>query len=406
MKKQLLLVLIAILGLNCYAQISYEKGYYINNSGQKIEGLIKNIEWLNNPTSIQFKSSENSDVQNLSIESVKEFRVYNYHKYERHTVDMDRSSDYLKDLSSDRNVNFKSETLFLKIEVDGDATLYSYFEGNLKRFFFKTSNTDITQLVYKRYYVSDDQVGKNNLYQQQLWKNLKCSDISLRKTERLDYKVNKLTAFFNLYNQCKNPDFIVKKTKVKANFNISIRPGVIFSTAEAARSAFLSPIRYEGGNGIGYRFGAEMEFVMKFNRNKWALLAEPTYQSFKADNIRRNRQVNITPGTEAIDLEYSSLQLPVGIRHYMFLGDNSSIFLNALMSFRLSSEIYTIKRPSTGNVLSIEKKGLTTFNFGIGYKYGKYSVELRYAPEESIQDIGSYDVQNNMMSLIIGYKIF
>ncbi len=44
MKQKLLVVFTTILSSNCFAQILFEKGYYIDNSNLKIDCFIKNIE--------------------------------------------------------------------------------------------------------------------------------------------------------------------------------------------------------------------------------------------------------------------------------------------------------------------------------------------------------------------------
>ena len=72
MRKQLLLLFATIFTINCYSQITYEKGYFINNSDQKVDCLIKNIEWENNPVMFKYKLSENSEPEIASIETVKE----------------------------------------------------------------------------------------------------------------------------------------------------------------------------------------------------------------------------------------------------------------------------------------------------------------------------------------------
>lgn len=245
-----------------------------------------------------------------------------------------------------------------------------------------------------------------------MWQNLKCSEISLKKIERLEYKANKLITFFDKYNQCKNPDYTVKKSKSKLNFNVSVRPGVIYSSVDAKRPTTFNSFNYEGGSATGFRFGAEMEFIMKFNRNKWAFLAEPTYQFFKAEVVERTRRPNpflpLIPiiETDFVDMEYSSIQLPLGIRHYMFLNENSSIFINASYSLRLGSKDYTIKRSSTGNVLAEVDKKFSDFQFGIGLKYKRYFIEARYGQEQTNVSQGGWAIENNMISLILGYKIF
>jgi len=403
MKKQLTTILLLLICFSSFAQIAFEKGYYINNSGQKIEGLIRNSDWLDNPTTIKFKVTESSEIQTLTIQNVKEFRVYKYSKYQRHTIDIDRSGDLYNSLSSNRNPIFKNETLFLKIEVDGDAILYSYTDGNLTRFFFKTQFSDVKQLIYKRYYASASQIGKNNQYQQQLWNNLKCSSVSIKNLERLDYKTSKLTGFFNKYNSCKNPEFSIKKSDTESSFNINIRPGVSFSSLTVVREAIFNNLNYIV-SATGYRFGAEFEFIMKFNRGKWALLFEPTYQAFNVNNISIGNNLN-NQTTSNIDLEYTSIRVPLGIRHYMFLNKESKIFINALLSIKFGLGGLKVNRSSTGNLLTELEKKLHSFNFGLGYKYKKYSIEARYDYIRSVPNQG-FVYQNKMVSLILGYKIF
>lgn len=93
MKRQLLLILIIILSLNGYSQISFEKGYYIDDSNQKIYCLIKNIDWENNPTEFEFKLTGNSEPKKAIVKNVKEFGIENISKYVRGNVNIDRSSD-------------------------------------------------------------------------------------------------------------------------------------------------------------------------------------------------------------------------------------------------------------------------------------------------------------------------
>src|SRR5690606_21684320 len=93
MKNQLLLILITILSFNCYSQISFEKGYYIDNNDQRINCLIKNVDWKDNPTEFEYKLSENSAPEKASIKLVKEFGVDNISRYIRTTVNIDKSID-------------------------------------------------------------------------------------------------------------------------------------------------------------------------------------------------------------------------------------------------------------------------------------------------------------------------
>lgn len=134
-----------------YSQIHFEKGYYVNNNGERVDGFIKNIGWKNNPYNFAFKSSESAEDNNITIDSVKEFSIVGGVRYKRFDVYIDRSSNNVQSLSKVREPEFSEETLFLEVLLEGEASLYAYEEGNLKRYFYTTGTSPIEQLIYKKY---------------------------------------------------------------------------------------------------------------------------------------------------------------------------------------------------------------------------------------------------------------
>ena len=173
MEKQLLFLLTITLSFNCYSQISFEKGYYIDNTNQKTNCLIKNIDWKNNPTEFEYQLSEKSESKKTTIESIKEFGIDNISKYVWSIVNIDRSSETINKLSNDRNPIFKEEELFLKVLIEGKANLYLFEDGNLRRYFLNKEKSAIEQLVLKSNKTSNNKIGKNNRFKNQLWNNLK-----------------------------------------------------------------------------------------------------------------------------------------------------------------------------------------------------------------------------------------
>lgn len=120
MKKQIFfLCLSMLLSINSFSQIIFENGYFINDSNQKIECIIKNIDWKNNPTMFEYKLSQDAITQNASIEDVREFAISGVSKYIRAKVKIDKSSDGLGEMSSERNPIYQEESLFLKVLVEG-----------------------------------------------------------------------------------------------------------------------------------------------------------------------------------------------------------------------------------------------------------------------------------------------
>lgn len=393
MKKTYTLFLIIGLyySVECNSQITYEKGYFINNSDRRVECLIRNIDWKNNPREFEYKASEQSEKEALSIESVKEFGIYNFSKYIRFDINMDRSSSQLDLMSHDKKPILKKETLFLKVLIEGEASLFVYKEKGLVRYFFQTSSNNIDQLIYKEYITSDGRINTNNEFRRQLYTNLKCGNISMNDLAELDYKKNALVKLFNSHNICNGSAFVNYAEKEKPNsWNINIRPGLSHSSLDINNSLITSRST-DYGNVLTYRMGVELEFILEFNNNKWAAIIEPTYQYFKAEDE------NIT-NLSRTNVDYKSIEFPVGIRHYFFLNNNSKIFING-------SFIYNIALNS--NVRNLDVNSGSNLGFGIGYNFNnRYSLEFRYYTNKDIlYSYNAWTPEFKTLSIIFGYKI-
>jgi hypothetical protein len=408
MKKQLLLLFIAIISFTGYSQISFEKGYFINNSGQKIDCLIKNIDWRNNPTNFKYKTSENSEPIDADITSVNEFGIQNKFKYIRKKVKIDKSSNNINNLSHDENPIFVEEIIFLKVLVESQASLYLYENDGIQRFFYNKNNSkDIEQLVYKKYFFSDDEVGTNTLFRNQLWNDLKCPTIGMDKLEQLEYKKGILIDFFIDFNKCNDLDFQNHDGKEKKDlFNLTLRTHIKNSSLSIQNISFDAPFMdFENKSGLG--FGVEAEFILPYNKNKWAISIEPTYQNFKSEKISYSNHVS--GGKLKGTVDYSSIELPTSLRYYLFLNKNSKFFINAsyIFDFNLKSSI-VFKRADNSNLYSLDIKSRNNLGFGIGYKLkDKYGLEMRYQTGRNI--LGNYVLWKsnyNTLSIIFGYSLF
>ena len=202
MRQLLLLIAAQFILFTVSAQITYQKGYFIDNEGAKIEGLIKNIDWRNNPNSINYKGHENDDNQTVSIEEIQEFGIYGFSKYVKADVQLDLSSSNLNNLNYDKNPDFVADTLFLKVLVEGTATLYGYTAKHLTRYFFKLQNSEIEPLIFKKYRLEGDKVRSNNQFKQQLHNSLSCQGLSSINISGVEYKKKDLEKYFVDYNNC------------------------------------------------------------------------------------------------------------------------------------------------------------------------------------------------------------
>lgn len=411
MTKATLHLLIGLISLTTFAQIKYEKGYFIDNNDNKTNCLIKNLDWADNPKEFQYKLTENAKPASKKISAIKEFGVSDL-QFIKTIVRIDRSREDAKNISLQRAPIFKQEELLLKTLIDGPISLYQYRVGSLNRFFIK-NESKVEQLVFKSYLVDHKNIKKNNRYKQQLWELLKCDQMTEKDFKHLRYHKKELTVLFKKYYQCQNietTNYETKKEK-KDLFNLTLRPGINFSSLSITNDVIQNIITNPNNDveiirrlnqtnfetKLNFRFGIELELIANFNKNKWGLIVEPTYRRYK-DN-------GDTQSLGRVEVDYKSLEIPIGIRHYMFLNDNSKLFLNAswIFDIPLNSKITF----ENGDNLSIHKN--SNLSIGMGYKIkNKYSIEANFQTNRDILSTKHlyWDGLYQNFAIIFGCTIF
>lgn len=214
-----------------FSQVTFEKGYLINESDQRIECLIKNFDWENTPSEFRYILANDSAIYDGTLANIKEFGIYNSSKFVRSIVSIDQSSDRIDRLDYNKNPNYKEATVFLKVLIEGKASLYLYKGNGLIRFFYSIDSNGINPLVYKRYLVDNsnkkinqpkfnESIVKNNFYKQQLYLHLNCPEISAFGYEQLEYSKKSLENFFCKYNTCANSPCIKPGINTKRTCSI------------------------------------------------------------------------------------------------------------------------------------------------------------------------------------------
>lgn len=313
-------------------------------------------------------------------------------------MDIDRSSDRIEDLTYSSLPEFKEETIFLKVLTEGQATLYSFTDTKLNKFFFKNKENKIEQLVYKRYLSESDYYAYNNSFRSQINQNYKCESIDQNQLRKVDYKEVDLLKIFRKYNECNNSfvEFDSSKKSNKMKFHLSVRPRL--TNSKLTYKYYTESIKFGNETAIGV--GLEGEFVLPFNKNKWAVIIEPTFQSYKAN---KKDYTNVYD----VKVDLKTIEVPFGGRYYMFLNQNSKLFVNALYMYNIdlsSSFDYTYKG-KTYSKLDINSSG--NFAFGFGYKFkDRFNLEVRYSANRKVMDYISTETDYSTLSFILGYTIF
>lgn len=398
------------------AQVKFEKGYIITNNDEKKEVLIKNVDWLNNPNEFNYKTDENSKELIGTGTKIKEFGIYNYSKYIMYNRPADYSSDDISLLSYKSEPELKENIVFLKEIISGNKNLYAYKGNNITKYFYSETDkgSDIKPLTYKKYHPNGNsmQIATNEQYINEL-KNLFSDDSKIQQSiTTTKYNEKSLKKLFISYNSKFLDTSTVDKAnlsdKNKVKFNLSIRPGVNFYS-EMKIPDMLGSNSFPSKT--GFRIGIEAELVLPFNRNKWAIMFEPTYSLYSNDKI--SQPANDKLYTLSID-SYSFINIPIGIRHYMFLNEKSKFFVNAQLNvLRLKSgKAKSINLDYNGAIFDqanlASSQTIKSFSIGAGYTYNdKYTVELQYNNSNEITEHSlTKTAKISYTSIILGYNIF
>ncbi len=405
--KKILALVVLLTSCTIYAQTKFEKGYFITTEGNKIECLIKNEDWYGIPSEIKYKLEENSKISTITEKSLSKVYLKGKLLLERHNVLIDRYSKNLKELTNSRITNYKEESLLLKVIVDGKARLLKYVDKGVQYFYYQF-DSEIKPLEYKLYKDSKGRLGKNLNYQKTLREELNCDKVEQQKSVK--YTEIDLTEYFINYNECNNnTNEVYTYSRLAEGGKINLRGKVSFGQTNITNY----PSQFST------QFGLELEYVLPFFNNTVSVFTEPTYQSYSYKNMSQiiigydvsvpvpsTGETVTTPifGTEETNINYSSIELPFGVRKYFLLNNSSKIFLNVGFNFSntLNKE-FRIKIENNETNIPIESR--ISYLMGFGYEFkNKISAEIRYVPNRFINSDNQDSTTYSNFSLKLGYN--
>lgn len=405
-----------------FGQLEYEKGYFIDNEGNKTECLIYNKDWGNNPSTFRYKTGEGSPAAFGNLLTVKEFGIYGDSKYIRTSVKIDRSGDILSELRQGYSPVWTDDTLFLKVIVEGKASLYYYSDKLVKKFFYSIDDTTINQLVYKRYLLPDitaltdpdnqyvylgrnkPNIGINRDYLKQLWLNIRCPENM--PVKNVGYDMPGLSKYFRDYNECIGEDYKeYRSSSEKIFFHLKVVPGIRISSLSIFNPTYVNTIYSNRNTTFStkpvFNVSLASELVLPFNKNKWALLFEPSFQYYNDDKtIARPLST-----TETATIRFKSIEFPMGLKYYCYLEKDLRLSFAALVipCQSLNFDSYL----AFGNNDPLDINPSANFSFGSGVDFKKISVELRYYTKRHLMlDYVYWRTNYQGLSLRLGYRIF
>lgn len=400
-KKILILLLISISFTN--AQTKFKEGYYVSNSNEKVFGLIKDYDWKNSPKKIEFKENIDSSSKIIEINQILEFQIKNDIKFIRVDVEIEKSSAKIGQLNNIKKPQFFKENLVLKVLIEGKANLYQYYENGIEKFFYSYNGSKIEQLLFITYLADEDdfiaskESGENimpnltilydNTFRKQLYLNLNCNN-DRNEINKLKYKISDLKMYFEKFNQCSNIIYSKyyggnkSKYKFKAVAISNFNKVELFDNGNSLYSKNFS-------TQINLGFGFEIEAILPFNNNKWSLFVVPSYNNYKNSAILYGNPLSLI-NEQKVEISYNYIQLPIGVRHYFFINDHSSIFINPIYNLKFAIGKNGVFYEETTDKNKEIFKNTRNYGIGLGYNFKRYSIETNFYSNTQILN-GAYN---------------
>ncbi|UMY65479.1 MULTISPECIES: hypothetical protein [unclassified Flavobacterium] len=401
---RLLLLLLTCVTASLYAQVRYEPGYFIDNNGKRTDCLVRDIGWFYSPKKMDYKLTETDESKTIGMEELRAFSV-GVTKFERYTVDIDVSGSSAQTLSTEKQPKWEKQTVFLKVVIEGETTLYSYTTSSTQRFFYAKKGETPVQLVYKEYLKEDNSIGANNFFRQQLFL-LAGSPASDKKTiEKLNYTEKSLSAFFlSLQPQAVTATATVdRRSAGKTNWQLRLKAGVSF--AQLKGSDYNKTFSFSAAAVVPV-VAFDAQYTLPLGRNKWSLFVSPNFERINQDNDYTHQAKTVR-----VNSHLNRLQLPLGMRHHFFFTQTDAVFIGGQLNFNIPFRS-SLAVDAPGSVPDLNRSAIAvgktiSFGLGAGCTIRKWSFEARYETPNKISRLWEdWNIDYSGFRLLLGYRIF
>jgi len=393
MKKIFILLVTMLLPLPLMSQMFFENGYVIDSKRNKRHVQIKNEGWVESPTTIIIKDESTGKESAAGLSEIDEFGLENGITFRKFTLPVAHYEDDLSKIDSNPDFSPQTQTVFLKQLTAGALSLYSYHRGTTKFFIGKDRETP-TQLWYKRYYNSNNDLQKNRTYQTQLSQLINCPHINLNN---VDYKTDALTKLIGTFNNgCVEPKQSTKtKTKIRVHI---LAEGNMISTTANANEYYLDDIEMNPKQ-VG-KIGVELEYVLPMLGNSFSVFTAPKYYRYKNDLVR---EYPVDPHTQTVAIDASILEIPVGFRYYNYFNGNNALFLS--FAYVLNNTLESTMQVNTLEY-DLAAGGVGSFHVGLGYRYRKLMAEMQYERYGFQTTKRIRNIRNTGFGVSLKYNVF
>lgn len=396
------------------AQDNFIQGYLVNKNNDSITGLIHFSDWDKNPNVIRFKSDLQSDEVKYKPLEILAFSVAD-DIYQSAIVEVETSPWDLQAINEYAAFSFRTDTVFLRILVSGDKSLYYYKPNIGKEQFYLGKDNGYELLLYKEYIkVVDGHRNKveNNKYKGQLIYYLKDCPKITQIVSSIDYVEKSLLSVFKEYNSCLGQNLNVHDEKKKTTLKWCVIAGISITSVifEGDKHPILTEMDFSKSNNV--TFGGLVDVVFRGNQGKWSLNNELIWSSYETSASYTDIKSPDVYDIYDINISMGYLKLNTMIR-FRYPINALSIFANLGISNGIAIKNSSSAIKNSHFYSSVDSDPIPpladfrTYEFGYiiggGLGYNNINLEFRYEIGSGFSTITSLKSKVNRMFITVFY---
>lgn len=370
------------------AQI-WVNSYIITHKNDTLKGKIQ-YNWSGNPTKeIIFKQNDKevkynpSDIQAFGFEDNTEIFVSISFEGEK------RNSKELQVIEKG-SIILENKQGFAKMLIQGDISLYRYFDSYRAYYFIQKNGEDIEVLKYYKYYTFNEnnvkEVATIYSYQNQLNEALIEAPKTVQLTNKVLYQESSLVYLIKNYHKEVAEKFIVKRTPNP--LHLGIMGGLTFNKIKFSETTTNEIHLVDFPTVTAATFGISMEKYFDSRRKTFSMYADVCWSGFKTNevfNSVRDVQAGATTSLRRVwhyKFDFQYLKATPMLRYSISPPDtDAKLFINAGMSYGFSIRKGQQTYYTSGSQIVYQKfemQSQLSFVGGLGMRINEFGVEMRF----------------------------
>lgn len=271
------LLFLSLISMFGYSQNNFKESSVVFKDGTIKNGYVNYVKTRNTPQEFKYKSSTESEIEILDSTKISSVVISDITKFIfRKNIEV---SFEPKSLNSTNKNKVKFINKFIEVLFDGEYSLCNYSDNQYEEFYYFGSDLKLKPLDSKSFYTEDGRLMKTEEYKTVLINNFGNGNAELlKKIKNARLNSSDLTNLFYILN---DKDLAILKAKNDNGFfNINLTSDVNFISFKEYNVNF--------SNKTLMSFGGEIEYVLPYYNNLFALELAPSFSIYNDDGIYNN----------------------------------------------------------------------------------------------------------------------